>query len=116
MMLTQLGEDVHSKEIMCLKGRIDEMQQRIERLKRRKKKLKRMLPSGSGQQGMYSRLRLQKKRKCATCNIEERINSKKKFAEFASEEDSHTGSDIEIQAIEKHRATERKAGNKNFNF
>ena len=41
------------KEIIRLKGKLNEMQEKIIKLKRRKRELKRMLPSGSGGQGKY---------------------------------------------------------------
>ena len=44
---------MQNKEIMRLKGQINKMQETINKLKRRKRDLKRMLPSGSGGQGTY---------------------------------------------------------------
>ena len=46
-----LGEDVQRKEIVKLKGKITKMQETIKKLKKRKRELKQMLPSGSGEQG-----------------------------------------------------------------
>ena len=45
------GESAENTEIKQLKGKIEKMQNQIDRLQKRKRELKRMLPSGS-QKGM----------------------------------------------------------------
>ena len=56
------------KEIIRLKGKLNEMQEKIIKLKRRKRELKRMLPSGSGEQGKYCCFN-------TICNIKPRIRN-----------------------------------------
>ena len=46
---------------MRLKGKINNMAEKITKLKKRKRELKRMLPSGSGEQGKFCCCKTEKK-------------------------------------------------------